>query len=737
MFVGVRVTVGAVRRFGVVGAAVAVLASVGGLASTAEAARAPRAKVAAETTSSSCGTRALAASAQLPISAQPARAVAATGLSAFDLAKWLGEKVAGGGVSAAGGLAFNEVLQLTGLKDKLVGPDPILAKLDQIEKQLEGVNERLDQITSQLNALTKLVVVGALHTDLTNLCGRVADAVDLYANSFIPSVEAGVALGRIWTDYSNDDAKRYVDTAIANLPEEVRHAVYPDAGIAGCSDLNDKTQLVCNTPKELVNTRLANFRDVFKTDKLSTAAGFISNYLTVHTETASLMTDYGAYLMTKRTLTRTDSEALRGMYHQFAETEALAAWMSMEYYAATTALGVKPDSVLKAYSDDKTLEQQDLSPMIREGDVVDLEQLNATTTRSHPLWALASTEDTTYWPINVESNNEVTTTADGAGNAVKAFNSQSCSADAACFTNWKIPSTVDLKALLSDNCKVDTTKNPPQLPKTCKPIVNGAVGSPNVVKYLAKLNPENLAWLGVFCNGFSVTVSCAAPPDQHNFIWTTDRRSHETKCGYEQGLLGIHLTLARTYSLRVGLPLNFTNINSTWPIYPIMPTQIPGYGLAGVAQAHMNCDVYTRTQIAAPANKGIVLVTDNTGMVDFMAQPGSAALQDTTARRVAEDAAADAQRYGRHHHGRFSRLGLHRLRHEVPEARSGEPGFLIAAHAIDGGAGFTVTARGEGTEDTFTITDRPSGAVLHTCTRVDGGAGRHGCRHVKRGHGRW
>ena len=56
---------------------------------------------------------------------------------------------------------------------------------------------------------------------------------------------------------------------------------------------------------------------------------------------------------------------------------------------------------------------------------------------------------------------------------------------------------------------------------------------------------------------------------------------------------GIHLTLARTYSLRVGLPLNFTNINNTWPIYPIMPTQIPEYGLAGVAQAHMNCDNYT------------------------------------------------------------------------------------------------------------------------------------------------
>ena len=242
-------------------------------------------------------------------------------------------------------------------------------------------------------------------------------------------------------------------TAIANLPDEVRQAVYPEADDAGCSDLTDKAQLVCNTPKELVSYRLANFRNVFTTDKLSTAAEVISNYLTLHTESASLMTDYGAYLMTKRTLTRPDSESLRDMYDQFAETEALAAWMSMEYYAATTALGVKPDSVLNTYNDGKTREKQDLSPMIPEGVVVDLGQLNAVTTRNHPIWALASTEDTTYWPINVESNNLVTTTADGAGNAVKAFNSRSCpdDADAVCFTTWTIPSTVELRRRFSES----------------------------------------------------------------------------------------------------------------------------------------------------------------------------------------------------------------------------------------------------------------------------------------------
>src|SRR4051794_6676113 len=744
MFVQVRVAVGGVRRYAVVVAAVAGLASVAAFAGTAQAASAPRAKVSAETTSSSCGTRALSTSALRLTSAQRRRAVAAGGLSGFDIASWLGEKVAGGGAGAAGGLAFNQVLKLTGLKDKLVGPDPIVAQLQAIETQLKGVNERLDQITGQLNDLTKRVVVGALHDDLTELCKRVVDVEDLYAHSFIPSVTAGVALGKIWTDYSNDAAKDYVGSLIANLPDEVRHAVYPEAGDAGCSEPTDKAQLVCNTPRELVTYRLGSFRNVFTTDKLSTAPEFISNYLKLHPQTASLMTDYGAYLMTKQTLTLPDSQSLRDMYDQFAETEALAAWMSMEYYAATTALGVNPDSVLDTYNDDKKQETGDLSPMIPEGVVVDLGQLNAVTTRNHPIWTLASTEDTTSWPINVESNNAVTTTADGAGDAVKAFNGRSCSddADAVCFTAWKIPSGIELKALLSNSCQV--TGNPPQLPRSCTPFVPSA-DYPNVVNYLATLNRGNLAWNEVFCRG-SVALSCDAPADQHTFIWTTDRRSHTTNCAHKATFLGIvdNVYAARIYSLRVGLPLSFTtspfkftSLNQAWPIYPIMAPNIPNYGSWDKSVAYTKCDEYARTQIPLPTNKGIVFVTQNTGRVDFMAQPANAAVEQKTAQNVADDAAAEAKRYGRRHHGSFSGLSLDRLGDEFPDAGSGEPAYLVAARAIHGGAGFTVTAQGAATDDTFTITRRASGAVRRTCTRVDGGAGRHGCRLLRGRHGRW
>jgi hypothetical protein len=720
------------RRFGVVTAAVA-LASVAGLAGTAEAAQGPRAKVTAETTATTCGTPTTA----LRLSAaRKQRPTATAALGGFDIAKWLGEKVAGGAAGAAGGLAFNEVLQLSGLKDKLMGPDPILARLQGIETQLKGVNERLDQITGLLNDLNRRVVVGQLHDTLSELCGKVVDVQDLYVHNFIPSVLAGVQLGQIWTAYPNADAQKYVGTMIADLPDDVRHKVYPEAGDAGCSDPTDRTQLVCDTPTQLVKYRLDKFRSKFDSRGLGTAAGFISNHLQLHSETRSLMTDYGAYLMTKRTLTRVDSAALRAMYDQFAEQEALAAWMAMEYYASDPAGGVNPNSALKAYGDGKTQEALDLSPMIPEGVVVDLGQPNAVSTRNHSIWSLASTDDTTYWPINAESNNLVTTTADGAGNAIKAFNSQACPDDAseACFTDWKIPSTAELKSLLSENCALNTTKNPPTLPTTCKPIVNGAVGSPNVVKYLASLDTTNLTWNTVFCAGLTVPVSCAG---QHYFVWTTDRRSHETKCAYEEGIFGIHLPLARTYSLRAGLPLNFTNTNAVWPIYPIMDAQVNPYGVAGVDEGHARCDVYARAQIADPKNQGIVLATYYNRTVDFMAQTASSAVEQKSAQNVVQDAAAAARQYGRRHHGQFSGLKLDRPDDDIPDPGSGEPAYLVNARAIDGGAGFTVTAQGAATNDTFTITRRASGAVQRTCTRVGGRGSRHSCRHLRGRRGRW
>ncbi len=721
MFVGVRVTVRALRRFRVLAPAVAVLATVAVVPGTAQAAHAARAKAAAATANSICGTPALAGPARAPLAA-------AADLNPFDIAKWLGEKAGGAIAGKAAGMAFDFISKLPGLKDILPESEgaKTLAELSKIEDQLTGVSARLDLIGGQVNQTITELRGLSLNEALDKACSDVDKAETLYQHYYTPTVQAAVTLG----DILKSDHPANADVSIEKLPVDVQQ-LYTTSP----TPCTDNRQITCFTPRTLVTERERLFSTAFETNQVLGTAGHLSNLLRPAKLTTSVLTAYGKFLMSRRYLNRTDSESLMSLYNDLSQGEALAAWMEAEYFTHTT---VDEDAthVFKAYAADVQAERDNLPPMIPEGAVVDLEQTNASTSRNHPIWTLAGTRDQDFWPIGFDSNNNVTTTAHGAASALRALNSPPCVGEPACFTNWTIPSTIDLKALLSDNCKVDTTKNPPQLPPTCKPNVNTAVGSPNVAKYLVGLNPTDLTWTGVFCTGLSVTVSCAAPPDQHNFIWTTDRRSHWTDCGFEVPLYTV--VYRRQYSLRVGLPLNLKDLNSVWPIYPIMPSRIPNYSLSSSGTAHTKCDDYTRTQIAAASNRGIVLATANTGMVGFMAQPAQAAVQDTTARDITQHAATDSVRYGRRHHGSFRGLSLRWLRHHrVPEARSGEPAYLIAAHSIDGGAGFTITARGEATEDTFTITDRPSGAVLHTCTRVDGGAGRHGCRHVKRGHGRW
>jgi hypothetical protein len=719
--------IGGRRAAGLVVAA-ALLATVVGGGGAAQAVPTARSKAPTASANGICGTTVSAS-----LAGAAARARAGDEPPPFDIATWLGEKAGGAIAGKAAGMAFDYLTKLPGLKEIVPKSEAAktLEELATIENQLAAVSARLDLIGSQVDqAITELRTAN-LNTALDKACGYVNNAEIVYQHYYIPVVQAGITLGDILKSSHPEDA----EVKIGDLAPDVQKLYTTSPTPCGGQGL----QITCYTPKTLVDQRSLNFKQAVEDHNLIGAevgaSGQLSELLRPHDTTTSVLSAYGKYIMTKRYLTRTDSESLLRLYHDLAQGEAPASWMEAEYYTYYT-VNETNEHVFKAYVTDHDAEQGGLPPMIPEGDVIDLEQKNADSTRDHPIWTLAGTQDTDYWPINVESNNDVTTTADGARNAVKAFNSQSCPAVGPCFTQWRIPSTADLKGLMSDTCKVDTTKNPPQVPPTCKPIVNGAVGGPNVAKFLNGLNPTNSTWIGVFCN--RAVVTCATPPDQHNFIWTTDRRSHNTDCGYHVGFLGVHYPVySRIYSLEAGLPLNFTNLNSTWPIYPVMPPQIPNYGAWDPTLAHTKCDQYTRTQIPLPTNRGIVFVTDSTSSVDFMAQPPKAAVQDATARQIAHDAAVDSERYARHNHGSFSGLNLHRLRSEVPEARSGEPAYVIAAHAINGGRGFKLTTRAEGTEDTFTITQLAFGGVMHTCTRVGGGAGRLGCQHLTAGHGRW
>jgi hypothetical protein len=74
----------------------------------------------------------------------------ATWAAAGALTKWVGEKAAGGLVSAAVGKAFSEVMELIGMG----GPD-LAGKLDQISDQLVAVQRSLDRLTAMTEEILK------------------------------------------------------------------------------------------------------------------------------------------------------------------------------------------------------------------------------------------------------------------------------------------------------------------------------------------------------------------------------------------------------------------------------------------------------------------------------------------------------------------------------------------------------------------------------------------------------
>ena len=129
--------------------------------------------------------------------------------------------------------------------------------------------------------------------------------------------------------------------------------------------------------------------------------------------------------MIGRYINRTQSESMMGLYNDLSQGEALAAWMEAEYFTHTT---VNEDAthVFKAYAADVQAEHDALPPLIPEGAVIDLQPKGADTTRNDPIWTLAGTQDEDFWPINLDSNNGVTTTADGAAKALRALDGRSC-----------------------------------------------------------------------------------------------------------------------------------------------------------------------------------------------------------------------------------------------------------------------------------------------------------------------
>ena len=549
----------------------------------------------------------------------PNLAMATAAAEPFDLKEWLKGKAGSIGTEAAK-IGFNYLSHLTGL-DKILpksNDEKVLEELQAINAELTRINQRLDDIGAKVDQAIGEARDQQLSNTLRAACDKANKAERLYLDHYVPAVQAGVTLGDILSSkqLTLDDGSQftldpaYADVPIGKLPDPVQQ-LYSKAQLPNCNPRQDpNTQLQCLSPRDLVDERQSLFAQAIKQDKeLQSLDTDISGYLRPSDKLQSVLTAYGLVLMEKRTIGRSDSVAMHELYDQLAQAEALAAWMVAEYHVYAN-VELSRDDIYRRFAADSKLERDQLPPMIPQGAVIDLAQVNAQNTRNRTIFMLATTQDQDYWPINVEVNNLVTTTANGAGQAVAALNSRSCIDQPFCFAHWKVPTRAQLNTLLSDGKKA--------LP---------GADNPNVARYLARLNPTDPVWTGTFCDRSGppvnpdAPVSCAPAP-QHRFIWTEDQARQRMACGFWVPFLTDEF--ARFYWLRFGIETQSNNLGTATKLFPQLASTVPGYtndGQNGGDKAHTRCDVYTRAQIALPQNKGIVLAMDNTGTTEFMAQP--------------------------------------------------------------------------------------------------------------------
>jgi hypothetical protein len=523
----------------------------------------------------------------------------------FDIKKFIldkGKAAAGEAGSIAAKMAFNYISALTGLDQILPQSDnaKILAQLKAIQASLDQVNSRLGDISTKVDLAITEARNDQLTTTMRAACTTSNQVKFLYLDDYVPVLQAGVILGDILS--SNDPVVRgYATTKIGDLPPDFQK-LYGNP--AQCDESRDKEkQLGCQTPKTLVTRREDLFAKDYTARGIDRTDTVLSNFLRPNTATGSVLTDFGAVLMEKPVIGHSDSVSMRELYDQLAQAEAMSAWMQAEFHVLDSTSGVTRDTIYQRFETNTAAEQAALPPMIPEGAVVDLGGANAVTTRNHPIYMVPTTVDQTFWTPNVETNNPVSTTADGPAQIISVLNSKSCDSPA-CFNHWKVPTRAQVAALLTRSC-----------PNIC------VKGQTNIAGALTMLNPLDPVWTGVFCDR-SVTPSSCGPSTQHGFIWTADAQQIQLRCGFFINIL-FSVDYKRFYSRHYGIQTQSNNLSSDSQVYPVLKDPVPGYtndGPSGGDKAHTRCDDYARSQLFLPENEGIVMLTDSTGQAEFMDQ---------------------------------------------------------------------------------------------------------------------
>ncbi len=442
-----------------------------------------------------------------------------------------------GGVAASKGVGF--VISAMGLNSLF--PDGDGQQLDEIKRQLDAISTKLDEVSRSLASLTGQFAQAELTAQLTALRDESRDVTVLYKEQFMPMLAAAAA----HEEAKESGDQQRIDDAFAQLIRR-RNQFYVAYDRLGASSL----------------------------------AGKISDRL-VPGEATSALSSKGLVMLTRqgsRYYTAADSAQIRVLYENFAEYEALAAWMRMERWIPSdppppgdTKEGYLPnfENARKEYLDQTREEHAGLPPVIPEDVVIDAgpgqRSMNGAT-----MW-LPVAEAARYRP-------------DDRGPGTVPVLLDELNADPTrSYGDWQIPANADLTALLSG----------------FTPAAGTTPGT-----YLAALNPSSDEWQQI------------ADDTPWPYVWSRNTVSFQVRCYYDAPAPGP----PRTYTERLQNAVGTSTPTAVWGGRPALPTRLT---TRTSDRRGPNCDTLLSAIYDGPTALGGVLAARTVvtrGAMDYMAQ---------------------------------------------------------------------------------------------------------------------
>ena len=469
---------------------------------------------------------------------------------------WLLDK-AGGAVASQGvGMIFS----LLGLSDLFGSPDPNTALLKEIKQQLTQVQGQITDLQTGLNGTIGLLDRDALDSKLISLRENVTNPLDnLYRYEFTNVVDAAEVLAK--AKQGTDQAK--IDKATDALIGR-RNEFY--VAFDGC----------CKTAPK-------NIHDFLVPGQATSVLGSLGRL----------------QLNRDRYLTAVQSAQIRGLYDQFADWEALAAWMKMERNlpaidADRVPSGTFPGSqasyntARREFLGFRVSEARNLPPAIPAGVVID-----AGSSVPRP-----GTSNTAMW-IPVSGSLRFEPGVGGLGTVPGAqvdLNARYAEG----FNDWQVPSQAGLTSLLG-GLAAAPAKTPGD--------------------FLSALNPASPAWQQIAKNAWP-------------FIWSNDLVTQKTGCmPTVNGSRDLH------HSVVTHTGVSIATSTATWSGRPQIPRESPTM----VSDRSNICTIWVRAQFASPGAVGGFLASRSTGVmpIDYMAQGAGPNLRPGANLRAANLAGLD------------------------------------------------------------------------------------------------